>query len=329
VILIRAYDPNAPTLQNFSLYLTTPTASTLTPIIENSDFVQYEWSPTGAHISLLVPRNKNDDYFYDLYTVQADGSNLRLLVANVERTTAWSPTGEWIAYTDLNGDNADVYIMRPDGSETRQLTTASENDKFMAWVEGGAKLLSEQADVGVHLITVDDGTATPFLVYEDQRRAYVHGVSPDGTNVAYQYDDSGWDATLYVQATDSVTRVQVSPELECQATVCSFNFGGWSSDGTQLSYAYYYSYTPSSGYGAAYLATLENNSATYRQLEGNSGVPRWLPYSSWVAASSNRENTGNTLYLINNRTNETRAMPLSEDDTPLIQSEWRYLPRAK
>jgi Tol biopolymer transport system component len=326
VILVRAYDPNAPISQNLSLYLTTPTASALNPIIENVDFTAYAWSPTGAYISFLMQRVVNDQSLYDLYTVQGDGSNLTLLVANVAQNHAWSPTGEWIAYTDLNGANVDTYIIRPDGSETRQLTSETENESFMAWVEGGARLLSEQGDVGVNLITVANGTTTPFLVYEDQRRAYVHNTSPDGTKVAYQYDDSGWDSTLYVQATDSMTRVQVSPDLECQATFCNFNFGGWSTDSTQLSYAYYYSYTPSSGYGAAYLATLGNDGATYQQLEGNTGIPRWLPYGSWAAASSNREDTGNTLYLINNRTNEIHAMPLSEDETRLIQSEWRYLP---
>jgi hypothetical protein len=37
-------------------------------------------------------------------------------------TPDWSPDGEWIAFTDGDGA-ADLWIVRPDGSGLRQLTT--------------------------------------------------------------------------------------------------------------------------------------------------------------------------------------------------------------
>jgi Tol biopolymer transport system component len=90
------------------------------------------WSPDGLRIAFsrfhgtLEPRNPKGDF--DVWTMSADGSNQHHL-----RETccyaAWSPDGESIAY--MRG--GDIYLMRPDGTDRRQLTHGRAFDVDPSW----------------------------------------------------------------------------------------------------------------------------------------------------------------------------------------------------
>jgi TolB protein len=69
----------------------------------------------------------------------AEGSNPR-----------WSPDGRWIAY-----DNADIFIMRPDGTDNRNLTESERYDttpswspdgQWIVWIYGGNELYRMRVD---------------------------------------------------------------------------------------------------------------------------------------------------------------------------------------
>jgi TolB protein len=49
----------------------------------------------------------------------------------------WSPDGEWIAYSGSgSGPYADIYISRPDGSGSHQVTTTDDNEIVVEWGPG-------------------------------------------------------------------------------------------------------------------------------------------------------------------------------------------------
>ncbi len=51
---------------------------------------------------------------------------------------AWSPDGEWIAYSRSSGGPfADIYVSRPDGSDRYQVTDTPENEIAIEWGAGG------------------------------------------------------------------------------------------------------------------------------------------------------------------------------------------------
>jgi hypothetical protein len=55
----------------------------------------------------------------------------RLTFTDVDETRpSWSPDGEWIAFMSNLGDQWDIYVMRADGTERRQLTDDSAYDEF-------------------------------------------------------------------------------------------------------------------------------------------------------------------------------------------------------
>jgi TolB protein len=49
---------------------------------------------------------------------------------------AWSPDGSWIAHTVRDGIVHDIWLTRPDGSETVRLTTTGRN-RMPAWSPDG------------------------------------------------------------------------------------------------------------------------------------------------------------------------------------------------
>lgn len=89
------------------------------------------WSPDGRHLLISAgPPNDKDIFRLDL---EADLIT-RLTFGGNNNSPSFSPNGEYIAYNSLrNNGQADIYIMRADGSDERQLTTHPEPDWQPQW----------------------------------------------------------------------------------------------------------------------------------------------------------------------------------------------------
>jgi Tol biopolymer transport system component len=115
----------------------------LTPGSSHDNFPS--WSPRGDRIAFT--RFHEGDY--DLYTVKPDGSDVRRVTTKPgnDAHSAWSPDGEWLAFTSVRGGfkdesalhpgnaqaNGDIYVMRADGSDVRQLTDTPYEEGTVAW----------------------------------------------------------------------------------------------------------------------------------------------------------------------------------------------------
>lgn len=64
--------------------------------------------------------------FYQIWTMNVDGSSLKQLTNSQGYSCAWSPDGTRIVYTDSRAKNGRLWIMDADGDSKRQLTF--END---------------------------------------------------------------------------------------------------------------------------------------------------------------------------------------------------------
>ena len=102
------------------------------------------WSPRG---DLIVFTRKVDGDF-ELFTIHPDGKDLRRLTYSPgnEGHCAWSPDGEWIVfsssrmgfkdealYTDAPQPYGELFVMRYDGTQVRQLTDNQWEDATAAW----------------------------------------------------------------------------------------------------------------------------------------------------------------------------------------------------
>ncbi len=84
-------------------------------------FMDQGWSPDGQWIVYQRP--------YGVLTmVRPDGSDahdvpLTLPPGAGAQNPAWSPDGQWIVFSLAQGDTANIYVVRPDGTSLTQITT--------------------------------------------------------------------------------------------------------------------------------------------------------------------------------------------------------------
>ena len=109
--------------------------------------VQYSsWSPDGN--KLVVQAALRGSGSYDLYIYNFEAFTLRRLTFTRENEMApkWSPDGAWIAFhrAGVYGGFREIYLIRPDGSEEKQLSTQEKlpgNKAYPAWFPDGKHLL--------------------------------------------------------------------------------------------------------------------------------------------------------------------------------------------
>ena len=105
------------------------------------------WSPRGDRI--VFTRQIEGDF--ELFTIRPDGSDLKRVTSapGNEGHCAWSPDGEWMIfsssrmgfkdeaiYTDSPQPYGELFVMRNDGSQVRQLTDNQWEDATPAWEPG-------------------------------------------------------------------------------------------------------------------------------------------------------------------------------------------------
>ena len=102
------------------------------------------WSPRGD----LIMFSRLDDGDYEIYTIKPDGTGEKRLTRSRgnDAHMAWSPDGEFIVftsarmgfkdeamYTDAPQPYGEIFVMRADGSDVRQLTDNQWEEGTPAW----------------------------------------------------------------------------------------------------------------------------------------------------------------------------------------------------
>ena len=119
------------------------------------------------------------------------GSGIRLL------DMKWSDDGNWITYTRgafFGGvtDQADVWIVRRDGSERVNLTASEANDGVAAFSPDGQELVfrsSRNGNVDLYLMNTDGSNLRQLT--DDPARENFPVFSPDGNAIAFASDRDG------------------------------------------------------------------------------------------------------------------------------------------
>ncbi len=114
------------------------------------------WSPRGDRIAFTGFETGD----FEIYTIRSDGTGLRQLThtRGNDAHPVWSPDGEWIAFSSSRmgwKDEAmlpwhgpqtygELFVMRADGTDVRQLTDSGRGDAVGGW----ASPTSGAADTG-------------------------------------------------------------------------------------------------------------------------------------------------------------------------------------
>jgi TolB protein len=95
------------------------------PIISEEIRGQITWSPDGQRIAF---RSFQDIHNFGVRTIRTDGSELLSVASELYAQPSWSPSGEQLAIEDH-----DIYLVRPDGSQLRQITDLPRPAGTLAW----------------------------------------------------------------------------------------------------------------------------------------------------------------------------------------------------
>jgi Tol biopolymer transport system component len=194
------------------------------------------FSPDGTQ---LVFRSDRDGYDV-LYVINVDGDGLRKLSdhpGEEQRSPAWSPDGAWIAYAAFEPDVSapNIYMVRPDGSDRRQLT----NGEFPAFYEYpswspdstqlvyhfhlgyGAKQIGRvNVDGSGQTVITEGPTDNDYPVW-----------SPDGTRIAFKSERDG-NREIYVMQADGRGQSNLTQAPDAEDT-----FPVWSPDGEWIAFS--------------------------------------------------------------------------------------------
>ena len=130
-------DPNTqPTVQDYNrceIHFYDVVAGAFTRIT-NNDFSEAApaFSPDASKLVFM----SSEDGYNRLYILDmATHQRIMLTRESFGYRPAWSPDGKWIAFMSNHLDwNDDIYIIAPDGSGLRRLTTDSSVDDYPEWV---------------------------------------------------------------------------------------------------------------------------------------------------------------------------------------------------
>ncbi len=109
---------------------------------------------TGMPVISISPDGRQAAFAADdaVWVVDLDGGDARMITPRADFVWAvgWSPTGEWITYTRFHGSTTAVALIRPDGSDDRDITALDESDEANAavWSPDGAYLLVPRDGAG-------------------------------------------------------------------------------------------------------------------------------------------------------------------------------------
>jgi Tol biopolymer transport system component len=95
------------------------------------------WSIDGSTLlfQAILCGDHNPDTWSDIYTIDTNGTNLKQLT-NTEKAFLpwWSPDGRYIAYDSNVTGIWNIYLMKSDGSDDKNLTNSTNDVQFVDWL---------------------------------------------------------------------------------------------------------------------------------------------------------------------------------------------------
>jgi len=159
----------------------------------------------------------------------AGPSSLAYQGARAIRSCDVSPDGAWLALGAAS-PTEDVLLIRPDGSDLRQLTNDRERDRTPFWAPGGSRILFSSNRSGKYEIWTirPDGSELTQVTHVPDQPVYLPFWSPDGKRIGFALGSHG-SALLDLFSAHSQPRV-----LPSAKDGLSFEGMAWSEDGQFL-----------------------------------------------------------------------------------------------
>lgn len=259
-------------------------------------------SRDGAHVAYVVRdplmEGEKSEYVSHVWVAAGDGSWNRQFTRGAKSASspAFSPAGEWLAFTTSRSGKNQIWAIALAGGEARRLTDAKAGVGAYRWSPDGSSLAFVMRD--------------PPTDEEEKAEKEKRDVVLVDRNFKYGH--------LYVVAFDPVATepAEAARVTEGDFHVTSFD---WSPDGTRLVFAHQPDPRINTGRLSGDISVVDAAGGEARPLVDGAGVessPRWSPDGSLVAYVS----TGNQpepiglgdVYVVEPETGDSRRLA----DTP-------------
>lgn len=126
------------------LWLRNPDGVNLVRLTDGDD-TGPSWSPNGNTIAFVRGSEDNAEIFVASRPKGGtwyDAPEITQLTDNrmADRSPLWSPSGKSIVFVSHRDGSAEIYTMRPDGSEPRRLTSNESDDFSPVWSRDGKRI---------------------------------------------------------------------------------------------------------------------------------------------------------------------------------------------
>ena len=155
----------------------------LTDGLPNAGFPS--WSPDGKHVVYRVWGNDE----HGLRIMNLADKSVQVLTKDYDNVPYWSPDGTKILFTRQHeGNNFDLFTLKPDGTGLTRLTTSPTNDAHAVWTTDGKHIMWDSGEYGFkEEAALSDNTFQPYGV--------IWIMDADGTNKR-PLTDSLWEDSM-------------------------------------------------------------------------------------------------------------------------------------
>lgn len=263
------------------LYLLDVATGSVRPLTSDRAWnVDAAWSPDGGRIVFQSTREGHSD----LYVMDVSGGRVRQLTNSVgfNESPHWSPDASWISFISSRdgvkgplgaaGFHRDVYVVRPDGTDMRRLTSLSGFDGDATWSPDGNRIafVSDRGGAFDLFTMSPDGRDQRPLTHHDTKGSFAAfpSWSPDGSELVFNASNPPDDSV-------SVS-IYTMPARGGQATRVTRGYDfhpDWSPDGSWIAFL-----GKRQGHTQLFAVRPEGNDLTQLTFDpGDKDRPQWRP----------------------------------------------------
>jgi len=237
--------------------------------------------PTPAPVQERIAVSSNRDGNWDIYTMNADGTDLRRVTRHSSHDIrpVQSSDGSEIVFTSTREGNYEIYKMLADGTDVRRLTHDSTSDWTTqgSWSPDGSRIaFTTHRDGNYEIYKMRANGSDVRRLTNNSAADLDPSWSPDGSQIVFEsHRDGNWE--IYVMGSDGSNQTRLTSDASFDNSNAA-----WSPDGSKIAYSGNNDTT-----GQKVYLMNPDGSGKYRLIEAPEGqyYPSWSPDGSRLSLS--------------------------------------------